>query len=605
MPSACRNTRVSIPVQQFRDEYHLGGSTVTPAVQLKTLRAVFRAVSAARSDRGPRPIVEVDVDLCALLPIHRTQEALDEVGKQLGVVNFRKPRALDILPGYSDEAWAAFVDAHPELSRDYSTFDWKRRAAGTPFGVFHRAFWDRSLMRDDRPTPGLGAFVHRVRECGGDVVFISGRWLDEDVDLTCQCLRRAGIDKPNVVIGNPHHEALVSDPLNAISDAAAKVIHQDEIRRLHGRPVAVVDDRVGNRTAIIKALGDPLVLSVAICVPGFTCDAAAATVPLRLSTFETFDVTLGEPPRRPFIMTRHAGAGLGRPWGGLYEGLGRNELAYVLPRGLDLSTFTGANRCPPFAHVLAAHGEGTLAEDELIDLCEATIPCEQLIKLDACLREAEQCSGTRAAPFPTDPLARGQLRRSLITSWLHSRDVESVMRALGYPIAAAGIHDLVEEVAVAEVQAMIGAAVPGTYSPWLIDWAAALPAGESVNASCLNPHLLVSLWEWTPARVAPQDAMDVHRLTSHHDGDGKERYDPLEAAVNNLLHQREGRPGIRKEPIVAWETLQSLEISELQLEKLGKSSLGRDVLRDAIHVCRMLEREGWLTPWGLTKGAHF
>jgi hypothetical protein len=110
--------------------------------------------------------------------------------------------------------------------------------------------------------------------------------------------------------------------------------------------------------------------------------------------------------------------------------------------------------------------------------------------------------------------------------------------------------------------------------------------------------LTVGMWRWTPQSDF-QDAMDVHRLSSHHEGDGEERYDPIEAAVNNVLHQREGVFGIRKEPIRRWEhMLDDIKLDE-EAELLSKSSIGRNVVRDAITVAMHLEEIGSLTPWGL------
>jgi len=54
---------------------------------------------------GRVPIVEVDLDLTAVMPIYRTRQALIAAGEATGVETFLQPELLPILPGYSDEAW--------------------------------------------------------------------------------------------------------------------------------------------------------------------------------------------------------------------------------------------------------------------------------------------------------------------------------------------------------------------------------------------------------------------------------------------------------------------------------------------------------------------
>src|SRR5262249_53982791 len=148
------------------------------------------------------------------------------------------------------------------------------------------------------------------------------------------------------------------------------------------------------------------------------------------------------------------------------------------------------------------------------------------------------------------------VHRSLACAWLHSRDMEILMGALGYHLSLAGVHDLREFVPAAEVRRLLLSDIPtdrerlarASYSPCLLAWARTLGA-EPVAVSFLNPALLVDLCTWSSVQTRPQNAMDVHRLSDHHEGDGAERFDPVEAGINNLLHQREGRYGIRKEPV--------------------------------------------------------
>ncbi|MFM7073833.1 MAG: hypothetical protein ACKO38_18770, partial [Planctomycetota bacterium] len=115
--------------------------------------------------------------------------------------------------------------------------------------------------------------------------------------------------------------------------------------------------------------------------------------------------------------------------------------------------------------------------------------------------------------------------------------------------------------------------------------------------SFLNPSLLVDLCQWSPRQTKSQDAMDVHRLSDHHDGDGAERFDPIEAGINNLLHQREGRDGVRKEPVVSWNDLRLQVATATGAFELAKNTAARQAVRDAIAIAPRLERAGWLTPW--------
>ena len=96
--------------------------------------------------------------------------------------------------------------------------------------------------------------------------------------------------------------------------------------------------------------------------------------------------------------------------------------------------------------------------------------------------------------------------------------------------------------------------------------------------------------------------MDVHRLSSHHQGDGGERYDPLEAAVNNLLHRREGVCGIRKEPVEIWSRLTQKLMLPTEAFALAKTGVAIGLYRDLIHFGPQLERGGFITPWYVVSG---
>lgn len=583
-----------------KDRFVLSGA-VSPASQLRALRTLLIHVRRARG-AGLVPMIEVDLDLAALMPVHRTQAALAKTGRYFGITEFERAEHLPTLPAYTDEGWFAFITLL-DLPRKYPGLTWlgpdgkPTRAVEGPFSVFHDAYWDVGMMAEDVPTPGLGSFRQRVQEVGGDLVFVSGRWLEAHVGPSRTALERAGIVEPRLVIGNPAHPTLVGEA-KAMSDAEVKAAHQEQVRGRHGTPVAVIDDRLANRRAVVNA-GTPGVLSVAIAVPGFTYDAAMNDEALRLSTFETFDNVLDDEPRRPFMVDRYGGSRATHPWRGTYEGFGANQRPYVLPRRIDEEPMAG--RACPYAELLRSRAPRSLTETELLEACVSTIPAAENERLLATLTVAEKMAADGfAAPFPAGTEERARLRLGLIASWLHSRDVEELMTAVGYPIAATGVHDLVEHVFAIDIRRFIALRGDGRYSSWLVKWIDTLAPDAQVNVGCLNPALLVSMWNWTPGATL-QDAMDVHRVASHHEGDGRERFDPVEATINNLLHQREGIFGIRKEPIRAWSDLRQTLAMPTGAECLVKNSVGRDLAIDALMAAERLERGGCLTPWCLVR----
>jgi hypothetical protein len=589
----------------LRDHIQLN-QAVTVAIQLRTLRTLIDHVHAALG-RGVRPVVEIDLDLTAVMPEYRTRLALVEVGKAVGIDLFENSDHLPLLPGYSDEAWVAFVqslDLPTKCPKVQWLIDGKpNTASGEPFNVFHKAYWTLDRLVEDLPTPGLGAFVHRLNQCGAEVVFISGRWLGEHVQPSLAVLQRAGIRDPKLVIGNERHPSRVPPEL-ALSDAAIKAAHQVTVAKLYGTPVAIIDDRDSNRDAVISAVG-PDVMGIAACIPGFTCDPVNAKTPLRLSTFESFDRVMGDAPVRVYMDGRYHRLGIGQPWHGLYEGLGLNRQPYVLPR-----LASPANRptgSAPFAEILQRFACGSLGEPEFVKLCSATIPPLVLDRIEWTISEAKALAHRGlAAPFPESEEDIKFLRLSLATSWLHSRDIETVMASLGYSLPATGVHDVEEYAPAQDIRATIAAKVTAgsRYSDWMPRWIATLDDEQSVNVGSLNPALSVGMSSWTPHDEC-EDAMDVHRLSSHHNGDGQERYDPVEAAVNNILHQREGRFGIRKEEVQGWDKIFAAIARETDAERLAKSSAGRQIVRDAVVSAAALEIAGYLTPWGLVTGAGF
>lgn len=121
--------------------------------QRAALQQVLDVVAAHKADR---PVVEVDLDLCSLMPYRRTLAALAEAGREWGITELKGPllqEALPLLPGYTAAAWnewlkvpqvAAIVAGYPGLpwAADDAHKDTERSQPGaTVHSAFHRRFW--------------------------------------------------------------------------------------------------------------------------------------------------------------------------------------------------------------------------------------------------------------------------------------------------------------------------------------------------------------------------------------------------------------------------------------------------------------------------------
>lgn len=244
---------------------------VTRAQQSRTLAEIFR-----RLEKSKGGVVQLDLDLTTLMPAQRTRSALQAVAQRFGVPELtRQPQ----LPGYTDEAWASFLE-DTELQQQRPDVDWKALYAD-----FRAAYWYGGApgasretgyvgLETDQATPGLAAFVKKVRALGGEVVFNSGRG-EQAKAGTLAALRRAGIEKPRLMIG--------SDP--KLHGGEVKALRQAELDAL-GPTVAVIDDRRRNRKSL--APETPGALMVAIAIPGFSVEAPLRVAKHRISTFETY-----------------------------------------------------------------------------------------------------------------------------------------------------------------------------------------------------------------------------------------------------------------------------------------------------------------------------
>jgi hypothetical protein len=124
---------------------------------------------------------------------------------------------------------------------------------------------------------------------------------------------------------------------------------------------------------------------------------------------------------------------------------------------------------------------------------EKTIPDDARRQLYDALNQAEaEAKAGLAAPFPADEQGRQRLWHMLACSWLHSRDLEVFMAAVGYPLAATGVHDMQERVPAEDVIEAITRSLDrgNRYSNWFLRWVRRLDRRGTVNVDFLNPSCI-------------------------------------------------------------------------------------------------------------------
>lgn len=239
---------------------------VAPSKQAETFGELFRRIEQV-AQGGETAVVQVDLDQTSLAPRQRMIAALRRIGEREQIPELIDAASLTELPGYTVEAFSAWKEQsglaarYPQLRR-YGSLD-------------SDDYWDDALLDTDEPTAGLGGFIAAVRRAGGEVVFNSGRWRETMFAPSRRALAKAGAEDIKLYIGN-----------SGYSDAGIKAARQSEIRQRYGRTVAVIDDRIANREAVLEGLDDRDAMSIAIAIPGFSVDPVAAAARWLISTFE-------------------------------------------------------------------------------------------------------------------------------------------------------------------------------------------------------------------------------------------------------------------------------------------------------------------------------
>ncbi len=253
---------------------------VPAAVQRRTLEKMEKAVDAILAT-GQNAVGQYDFDLTTLLPYARTHAALAKLAQQYPELAAIAPEKREVIPGYTAEAYRAFIDEN-----GFKPAMWAPRL---------QEYWTAAPLESDTVNPGFVEHLEKLLAKRGKdgarfiPVFNSGRW-NGTPDQSMQPLRDAGIAIDVVGEAKPELGEAVLFIGNDGGDGATKKARQEEIAKL-GRTAFIVDDRKSNRDAVLEGLalaGIPTkdVVSVAIAAPRFSVDPVTRKIEDRISTFQ-------------------------------------------------------------------------------------------------------------------------------------------------------------------------------------------------------------------------------------------------------------------------------------------------------------------------------
>lgn len=272
-----------------------------------------------------------------------------------------------------------------------------------------------------------------------------------------------------------------------------------------------------------------------------------------------------------------------------YEDVDRHGVVHRIERRFDPST--PLNHMPP-DHVVRWPPDDIpeqMSGTEFDEMLSNALPPYVRDDIDRVLDESVRLAEDgKAEQVPSD---RASWRRGIVLSWHHSFDIASVCLALGHPRDVAGTHDLYEFVPAGRIQDFM----EEDPAHWYREWAAGLSSSDPVNIGFLNPYFCASLTNWGSAKVGRQNAMDAHRLSSHHIGHPEAPQDWIEKAVNFVFHHLPREHfGIRHEPLADWDQLDDRLAHDPAIKD---DPIGKRIVADIRIAIEHLEAGGFLTPW--------
>ncbi|MBI5145829.1 MAG: LOG family protein [Thaumarchaeota archaeon] len=282
---------------------------------------------------------------------------------------------------------------------------------------------------------------------------------------------------------------------------------------------------------------------------------------------------------------------LSAPAHGYYEDIDDEGNFHRIPRHVD-PTIDGTRLVksrPMLFLINELENEYTTAEfDQII---EGSIPLQVSKRIDNVILKANHLV-TQGKAESVSKENQTQWRRGMILSWIHSRDIETIMESLGHPKELEGKHDIEEFVKAIHLKNRLGST-----DPWYKDLILSFDDNEDVNIGFFNPNFSGSLFNWGFNKMGTQNAMDAHRLSDHHLGTPENPPNLVEKAVNFVIHHlpRE-HYGIRHEPRGDWDNLEEVMAVD---HSTKNNPILRTIARDAAKMIKLLEEEGKITPWQL------
>jgi hypothetical protein len=275
---------------------------------------------------------------------------------------------------------------------------------------------------------------------------------------------------------------------------------------------------------------------------------------------------------------------------GLYEGTDKDGKFWQIPRNVDPAQ-DGTRLAAHHPRIFDTSGSpDSVPKEEFDARVEAAVPSDVLARIDHVVAAGKWLAERGLADSP--PLSEKEWRRGMILSWSHSRDLVVAHDAIGHPRNLSGRHDVDEVVLAKRLKTRVDGA-----DQWYRDYAFSLDEGAWVNVGFFNPHISASLYRWGDAMKGPQNGMDAHRLSAHHQGTPEAPLDWVERAVNFVVHHipRE-HLGIRHEPRGSYSELEDRLSTDPAIKD---APIGKVIARDAASLYEMLEREGKVVPWHL------